>query len=252
MIRREPTAVISDDVAFVRDAVAQETPEIAARIDRAQAAVADLEARLKSVSAGTPESVAYYAPRTASRMTPSEAAPVARRQAWSIGRQLETARQELATAVRTAQREVGLIEGPRAVANEIARVADDYARMPIQAKHALLRSAVSELLDNGRVTMTGPLADAVTLRQAPDTARMFDAQDDAADFRQLPGSKGTDLAEAEQALRASQDALLAQSIIRPMSRDQLDEIAAADQMVARAEAEARAYDVATACALGRP
>lgn len=251
MIRQQPAAAFTDDISFVRNVVAEESPEMAARIDRAQAAVVDLETRVEQVSSGVPEAIGTYAPRTASRMGIAAAAPLARQQARFLTRQLQGAREELASAVRQAQREIGLIEGPRAVANEIARISADYRRMPAPAKHALLRSAVSELLDNGQVRATGPMADAIVTRQAPPEFRMFDAQDDAGNFRQLPRDVATETAEAEAGLKAAEEALAASAVIRPVTADEAVEIAMADEQIARAETMRRAYEVATACALGR-
>lgn len=157
------------------------------------------------------------------------------------------ARQELASATRQAEREVGLSQGPASIANEFAAVARDYARQPIETKRALMRGAVAELVTDGQVRMTGPVADALAMRTAPDIPPS-PARPPEMPVQEVKGDK---LDAATKALDETTARLDAAAKITPITAEQSRLLADADEAISRAQAESRALDVAVACAMRR-
>lgn len=289
VLGNEPAAAFTSDTRLLHDAVATAAPEIADRlaraIDRMDAASArvvqeragvdalDQAAALETVDAASADRLRAVDAELSSTISPARRQALIEERAAiteSLGpgsldkvqsdlrigpnRRLRDAlkaeravRQELAAATRQAEREVGLSQGPGAVANELAAVARDYARMPMETKAAMLRGAVSELVTDGRVRLTGPVADALTMR------RPLEAEPAARTPPTPPmaESKGDALDQASAALEATSARLDAARQIAPISADQARSMADADEMISRARAEAKALDVAAACAMRR-
>lgn len=289
VLGNEPAAAFTSDARLLHDAVATSAPEIADRlaraIDRMDAASArvaqeragvdalDQAAALETVDAASADRLRAVDAELSGTISPARRQALIEERAAiteSLGpggldkaqsdlrigpnRRLRdalkaerTARQELAAATRQAEREVGLSQGPGAVANELAAVARDYARMPMETKAAMLRGAVSELVTDGRVRLTGPISDALTMR------RPLEAEPAARTSPTPPMAepKGDTLDQASAALEATSARLDAARQIAPISADQARSMADADEMISRARAEAKALDVAAACAMRR-
>ncbi len=253
--------VSPDNIRLLRDSVVEQNPEIAARLDYFGQKVADADARAAGADVparpASPDDIQIAAdlyPKAATRLaelaTDISRARKPERRADLIKEHNDIIagleRREHARAIRDAEVALGLRPGPRALFDEMLRTADTYGRQPVARKTDLLRGAVSELLDDGRVSSTADLAAGRPPRLDPDPppAEIAAAADRGASQSDEIAALEAEIAGREDMLASTQAAT--GTNLRP------GELAAADEAIARADAEAKAYDIATACALGAP